>query len=117
VQQQLTESEHQVEEVLQSMPEGAEEQEWQRSLERVANRIARLGPINLAAIEEYDLQSERKTYLDTQTWRPPWIPCSRRFARSTRRPAVDSGRPSTRSTMASRICSPGCSAVAVPTWR
>jgi chromosome segregation protein len=66
VQQQLTESEHQVEEVLQSMPEGAEEQEWQRSLERVANRIARLGPINLAAIEEYDLQSERKTYLDTQ---------------------------------------------------
>ena len=33
---------------------------------RVANRIARLGPINLAAIDEYNLQSERKNYLDCQ---------------------------------------------------
>jgi chromosome segregation protein len=66
VHQQLVDSEHQVDEVLQSLSEGAEEQEWQLSLERVANRIARLGPINLAAIEEYTLQSERKTYLDTQ---------------------------------------------------
>jgi len=63
---QLTESEHQVEDVLQTMPEGANEPEWQRSLEQMANRIARLGPINLAAIDEYDLQSERKNYLDTQ---------------------------------------------------
>jgi chromosome segregation protein len=66
VQKLLTDSEHQVEDVLQSMPEGANETEWQRSLERVANRIARLGPINLAAIEEYTLQSERKNYLDAQ---------------------------------------------------
>jgi chromosome segregation protein len=66
VQKLLTDSEHQVEDVLQSMPEGANEAEWQRSLERVANRIARLGPINLAAIEEYTLQSERKNYLDAQ---------------------------------------------------
>ena len=62
----LLESEHQVEDVLQNMPEGADEAEWQRSLERVANRIARLGPINLAAIDEYNLQSERKNYLDAQ---------------------------------------------------
>jgi chromosome segregation protein len=63
---QLTESEHQVEDVLENMPEGANEPEWQRSLEQMANRIARLGPINLAAIDEYDLQSERKNYLDAQ---------------------------------------------------
>ena len=63
---QLSESEHEVEAVLQAMPEGANEPEWQRSLERVANRITRLGPINLAAIDEYDLQSERKNYLDAQ---------------------------------------------------
>jgi chromosome segregation protein len=63
---QLTESEHQVKDVLENMPEGANEPEWQRSLEQVANRIARLGPINLAAIDEYDLQSERKNYLDAQ---------------------------------------------------
>ena len=62
----LVESGHQVEVVLQAMPEGANEPEWQRALERVANRIARLGPINLAAIDEYNLQSERKKYLDTQ---------------------------------------------------
>jgi chromosome segregation protein len=48
------------------MPDGANEPEWQRSLEQVANRIARLGPINLAAIDEYNLQSERKNYLDAQ---------------------------------------------------
>jgi chromosome segregation protein len=62
----LVESEHQIEDVLQQMPEDANEAEWQRSLERVANRIARLGPINLAAIDEYNLQSERKNYLDAQ---------------------------------------------------
>jgi chromosome segregation protein len=48
------------------MPEGANEPEWQNALERVANRITRLGPINLAAIDEYTLQSERKNYLDAQ---------------------------------------------------
>ena len=66
VHQQLVESEHAVEDVLLTMPHEANEQDWQRSLERVANRIARLGPINLAAIDEYNLQSERKTYLDLQ---------------------------------------------------
>jgi len=63
---QLSESGHEVADVLRYMPEGANESEWQRSLERVANRIARLGPINLAAIDEYNLQSERKNYLDAQ---------------------------------------------------
>ena len=40
--------------------------EWQRRLEQVSQRIARLGNINLAAIDEYQAQSERKTYLDAQ---------------------------------------------------
>jgi chromosome segregation protein len=63
---QLAAGGHDIEQVLATMPEGAEEAEWQRSLERVGNRIARLGPINLAAIDEYNLQSERKNYLDLQ---------------------------------------------------
>ena len=42
------------------------EQSVQSELERVANRIARLGPINLAAIDEYSQLSERKAYLDKQ---------------------------------------------------
>ncbi|TXS95591.1 chromosome segregation protein SMC [Parahaliea maris] len=66
IQRQLNEGEHDVQQVLETMPEEANEAEWQRSLERVANRIARLGPINLAAIDEYSLQSERKNYLDAQ---------------------------------------------------
>jgi len=66
VQHQLNEGEHDVQQVLESMPDGANEPEWQRSIERVASRIARLGPINLAAIDEYTLQSERKHYLDAQ---------------------------------------------------
>lgn len=62
----LVAGDHDVNEVIEGLPEGAEEAEWQRSLERVASRIARLGPINLAAIDEYNLQSERKNYLDLQ---------------------------------------------------
>ncbi|MBK6737640.1 MAG: chromosome segregation protein SMC [Haliea sp.] len=63
---QLQDGKHELELVLSTMPEGANEPEWQNALERVANRIARLSPINLAAIDEYTLQSERKNYLDAQ---------------------------------------------------
>ncbi len=66
IQKQLAEHEHSAEEVLESLPAEANQEEWQQQLERMANRIARLGPINLAAIDEYELQSERKTYLDAQ---------------------------------------------------
>jgi chromosome segregation protein len=66
LEKQLGESEHQLEEVLQGLPEHANEAEWLRLLEQVGNRISRLGPINLAAIDEYSQQSERKNYLDAQ---------------------------------------------------
>ena len=39
---------------------------WQQQLANITQRIDRLGPINLAAIDEYKEQSERKQYLDTQ---------------------------------------------------
>jgi len=39
---------------------------WEEKLEKVRRRIDRLGPINLAAIDEYQEQSERKVYLDSQ---------------------------------------------------
>ena len=52
--------------VVQQLPDEASEPEWQVKVERVAARIARLGPINLAAIDEYAKASERKTYLDAQ---------------------------------------------------
>jgi chromosome segregation protein len=63
---QLNDDEQDLEAVLHALPEDASEPEWQRQLEKIGNRIARLGPINLAAIDEYNLQSERKNYLDAQ---------------------------------------------------
>ena len=66
LEQQLAEADHNLETVLEEMPEEAAEAEWQRKLEQVGNRISRLGPINLAAIDEYSQQSERKNYLDAQ---------------------------------------------------
>ena len=39
---------------------------WTEQLESVDRRINRLGPINLAAIDEFKSQSERKQYLDQQ---------------------------------------------------
>ena len=39
---------------------------WAEKLEVMERRIVRLGPINLAAIEEHGQQAERKRYLDAQ---------------------------------------------------
>ncbi len=39
---------------------------WTEALERTDRRITRLGPINLAAIDEFETQSQRKMYLDQQ---------------------------------------------------
>lgn len=64
--EQLTELDVKLQEVLEQLPEGASEKDWAGELEKIGNRIQRLGAINLAAIEEYQVQSERKTYLDSQ---------------------------------------------------
>jgi chromosome segregation protein len=40
--------------------------DWETRLGDVRSDIERLGPVNLAAIEELQQQSERKTYLDRQ---------------------------------------------------
>ena len=53
-------------EIASSLPEGASEAEWQEKVDRAAARINRLGPINLAAIDEHAKASERKQYLDAQ---------------------------------------------------
>lgn len=41
-------------------------EEWETQVENLSERIERLGPINLAAIDEYREQSQRKEYLDRQ---------------------------------------------------
>ncbi len=52
--------------VLREMPPDAEAGRWQETLDEVRRKIDRLGPINLAAIEQFNEQSERKKYLDAQ---------------------------------------------------
>ena len=52
--------------VLAELPETATMQEWTESLDRIEKRVQRLGNINLAAIDEFAEQSERKQYLDRQ---------------------------------------------------
>ena len=52
--------------VLAALPENAEEKAWQQEVERLQSAIARLGAINLAAIEEAETLAERKSYLDQQ---------------------------------------------------
>lgn len=64
--EQLQEAKFELEAVLANLPDDLDEQECERELEKLGNRIQRLGPINLAAIDEYQQQSERKLYLDTQ---------------------------------------------------
>ena len=51
---------------LATLPQDASESDWEQQLAQLDARIQRLGAINLAAIEEYEQQSERKRYLDAQ---------------------------------------------------
>ena len=46
--------------------EQASSKQWGNKLAEVASKISRLGPINLAAIDEYKEQLQRKEYLDGQ---------------------------------------------------
>ncbi len=64
--EQLKESGFDREELFREMPEGATLEQWQEQVERMANRIQRLGPINLAAIDEFREQSERMSYIEAQ---------------------------------------------------
>ena len=62
----LSDMEQPLKPILESMPVEANEEEWSLELEKATSAISRLGAINLAAIEEYDIQAERKGYLDEQ---------------------------------------------------
>ncbi len=55
-----------VHDILQEIPETVSADELYAQLEQTAQRITRLGAINLVAIEEFATCSERKEYLDKQ---------------------------------------------------
>ncbi len=66
VAERLQEDGHAREALLEHLPEEADLDQWDRRLQEVAGNIERLGPINLAAIDEHRELSERKGYLDAQ---------------------------------------------------
>lgn len=66
IQEKLAELNVSVETVLTQLPPEASDAEWADKLSQIAQKIQRLGAINLAAIEEYETELERKTYLDSQ---------------------------------------------------
>ncbi len=63
---ELIANEFVVQSLVDELPGEANIADWQNQIEDVTKRIQRLGAINLAAIEEYDIQEERKRYLDAQ---------------------------------------------------
>ena len=66
IEEQIAEKEADLPTLLESLADDAELVDWEEQLQLIGNRIQRLGPINLAAIDEYKIESERKDYLDQQ---------------------------------------------------
>jgi chromosome segregation protein len=55
-----------LETLLAELAEDIDADQWRQQLTDIGQKIARLEPVNLAAIQEHAEQSERKTYLDNQ---------------------------------------------------
>jgi chromosome segregation protein len=66
VTEQFGETEYELDALRAQLDEAASIVDWEVTLEKLSNRIQRLGPINLASIDELKEQSERKEYLDAQ---------------------------------------------------
>lgn len=64
--EQFTATGFEMETLRADLPEGADVPAWEDRLGQLAVRIERLGPINLASIDELKEQTERKSYLDAQ---------------------------------------------------
>jgi chromosome segregation protein len=66
INEQIKETQFRLEDILKDLPQDVAPDTWQAKLDQVVQRITRLGPINLVAIDEYATCSERKQYLDKQ---------------------------------------------------
>lgn len=64
--EQLEEIGHTPEQLLTALDDQVNSADWSEKITAIAQRISRLGPINLAAIDEYQQEQERKKYLDEQ---------------------------------------------------
>jgi len=66
IEEQLAEHEYDIAALSETIGEGATVEAWEDDLQKLEQRISRLGPINLAAIDELAEQVDRKEYLDSQ---------------------------------------------------
>ena len=66
IEEQVADKQGELSSLLESLAEDSDLVDWEEQLQLFGNRIQRLGPINLAAIDEYKIESERKDYLDQQ---------------------------------------------------
>lgn len=64
--EQMSATGHELEEVLEELPADLNADELDLQLEKIERRIARIGPVNLAAEQELGELKERKEYLDAQ---------------------------------------------------
>nr|VFJ98571.1 MAG: condensin subunit Smc [Candidatus Kentron sp. H]VFJ98676.1 MAG: condensin subunit Smc [Candidatus Kentron sp. H]VFK04728.1 MAG: condensin subunit Smc [Candidatus Kentron sp. H] len=64
--EQVAGSGHAMETLLAELPKETNEADWTAKIEDLARQVARLGPINLAAVQEYETQSKEQARLDTQ---------------------------------------------------
>jgi len=64
--EQLQERGADLEQLLEGLASDADSESWQQQVAEITLKIERLGIINLTAIEEYDVQSERQRYLEDQ---------------------------------------------------
>jgi chromosome segregation protein len=66
VKEQLQDMHQNLKSVLDTLPDDADEKSWQSRLDKTITSVGKLGAVNLAAVEEYDVQAERKQHLDDQ---------------------------------------------------
>ena len=66
VNEQIQETGETVEAIMAELDAAADRAAWQERIADIEKKINRLGPINLAAIDEFNQLSERKEYMDRQ---------------------------------------------------
>ncbi|MCX7124540.1 MAG: chromosome segregation protein SMC, partial [Gammaproteobacteria bacterium] len=66
LQEQITEMQFELDTLLNEIPSDANLFEWEEKVNKLQTKIERLGPINLAAIDEFKTLTERKIYMDSQ---------------------------------------------------
>jgi chromosome segregation protein len=64
--EQFTQTRLELQDVVAALTEDANVQGWEQRLAETSEKIERLGAVNLAAIDEFAEQTERKEYLDRQ---------------------------------------------------